>query len=123
MFNFLKKREKKSKENDNKKIDIIIISAACCVPGMDAFDKQARLIIDRAVSETGVDAKITLIPAPTAVVAFRKIINELMIMYSEGRIGVPAILINNEIVSYGVPRLEDMKAALEKIAKNKTNKI
>jgi len=121
MFNFIQKREEKSKGNDDKKINVIIISAACCVPGMDAFDRQARLVIDQAISETGIDAKITLVPAPTAMVAFRKIISELMAMYGKGKIGVPAILINNEVISYGVPRLEDMKTALKKFAANKIN--
>lgn len=117
MFDFFKKRTEESKEDDNKKINVIIISAACCVPGMDAFDKQARLVIDRAISETGVEAKVTLVPAPTAMIAFRKVINSLMSMYDKGKIGVPAILIDNEVVSYGVPRLENMKAALKKSAK------
>ncbi len=123
MFDFFKKRKEESKEEGGKKINVIIISAACCVPGMDAFDREARLVIDRAVSETGIDAKVTLVPAPTAMVAFRKVINELMAMYSKGKIGVPAILINNEVISYGVPRLEDTKAALKKFAENKTNNI
>lgn len=123
MFDFLKKRKEELKEEGDKKINVIIISAACCVPGMDAFDREARLVIDRAVSETGIDAMVTLVPAPTAMVAFRKVINELMAMYSKGKIGVPAILIDNEIISYGVPRLEDMKAALKKFAENKTNNI
>lgn len=121
MFNFLKKREEKPKESDDKKNNVIIISASCCIPGMDAFDRQAQAIIDQAISETGVSAKITLVPAPTAMVAFPKVINELMAMHSEGKIGVPAILINNEIVSYGVPRIEDMKTALKKFAENNNN--
>lgn len=119
MFDFFKKR----KEEGGKKTNVIIISAACCVPGMDAFDKQARLVIDQAVSETGIDAKVTLVPAPTAMVAFRKVINELMAMYSKGKIGVPAILINNEVISYGVPQLEKIKTALKKSAESKINKL
>lgn len=121
MFDFLQKTKEETKEVDDKKINVIIISAACCVPGMDAFDRQARLVIDRAISETGVNAKVTLVPAPAAMVAFRKIISELMAMYGKGKIGVPAILINNEVVSYGVPRLEDMKTALKKFSVDKIN--
>lgn len=123
MLDFFKKREEKSKESDDKKINVIIISAACCVPGMEAFDKEARLVIDKAISETGVEAKVTLVPAPTAMVTFRKVINELMAIYSEGKVGVPAVLINNEIVSYGVPSLESMKKALKEFTQNKANNI
>ena len=74
VFDFLNKRGVNTEEKDDGKINVIIISAACCVPGMEAFDRQARLVIDRAISETGIDAKITLVPAPTAMVAFRNVI-------------------------------------------------
>lgn len=102
-------------------MNVIIISAACCVPGMDAFDEQARRVIDQAISETGVEAKVTLVPAATAMFAFNKVIRELMSMQGQGKLGVPAILIEGEVVSYGVPQIEDMKTSLKKFAEVKNN--
>lgn len=114
-FNFLKKQKGETK-NEDRKMNVVIISAACCVPGMDAFDNQARKVIDQAISETGIEAKVTLVPATTAMFAFNKVIRELMVMQGNGKIGVPAVLIEGEAVSYGVPQIDDMKAALKKFS-------
>ena len=103
-------------------MNLVIISAACCFPGMGTFDEQARTVIDQAISETGVEVTVTLVPATTAMVVFNKVIRELMAMYGQGKLGAPAILINGEVVSYGVPQIEDMKAVLRKFAKIETNK-
>ncbi len=100
-------------------MNVIIISAACCAPGMSAFDEQARRVIDQAISETGIEAKVTLVPATTAMVAFSNVIRELMALYGQGKLGAPAVLIDGEVVSYGVPEVEDMKAALRKFAEIK----
>lgn len=100
-------------------MNIIIISAACCVPGMDAFDGQARRIIERALAETGLKSVISVVPATTAMFggdAYRKIMNELIAMSNAGKAGVPAVIINGEVVSFGVPQLEEMKIALLKHA-------
>lgn len=102
-------------------MNLIMISAACCFPGMGAFDEQALRVIEQAISETGVEAKVTVVPATTAMVAFNKVIRELMAMYGQGKLGAPAILINDEVVSYGVPQIEEMKAVLRKFAKTKNN--
>lgn len=102
-------------------MDVIIISVACCFPGMGAFDEQARRVIDQAISETGLKATVTLIPVTTAMVAFNKVVPELLAMHSQGKLGVPAVLINGEVVSYGVPQIEDMKAALRKFTEIKTD--
>ncbi|TSA31992.1 MAG: hypothetical protein D4R64_16875 [Porphyromonadaceae bacterium] len=109
------------KENSKDMLNVIIISAACCVPGMAAFDEQARKVIDKAISETGIIAKITMVPATSAMFggAYRKIMNDMIQMNNKGKIVAPAILINKEVVSYGVPNLEDMKTALKKFAENK----
>ncbi len=103
-------------------MNVVIISGACCIPGMAAFDEQARRVINQAVNETGVEAKVTMIPAATAILGHGKIISELMDMSNKGRLGVPAILINGQVVSYGVPQLEDMKEALKKYAVTKVEK-
>lgn len=97
-------------------MNVVIISAACCMPTMASLDEQARKVIERAMSETGIDATITLVPATTAMFGgvSAKIMADLMTMFNRGKVGVPAILIDEEVVSYGVPQLEDMKSTLEK---------
>lgn len=105
-------------------LTVVMISGACCIPGMAAFDCQAKSIIEQAISETGVNAQLKIIPATTAMYGgvSRKIIGELMAMFNTGKVGMPAILIAGEVISYGVPKLEDMKDALNKFAAEKANK-
>ena len=103
---------------------IVILSGACCIPSMASFDKQAEQIIVRAITETGVKAQVKVVPATTAIFGggvSKKIIGELMAMFDQGKISAPAILINGEVVSYGVPTLEKMKEALNKFPKQNKN--
>ena len=103
---------------------IVILSGACCIPSMASFDKQAEQIIVRAITETGVKAQVKVAPATTAIFGggvSKKIIGELMAMFDQGKISAPAILINGEVVSYGVPTLEKMKEALSKFSKQNKN--
>jgi hypothetical protein len=83
---------------------------------MAVFDEQARRIVEQAISETNIVAKVIVIPATKAYFGTipRKIMIDLITMANNGKIGFPAIIIKDEVVSYGVPRLEDMKAALHK---------
>lgn len=99
------------------KTTIILLSAACCMPGMAGFDAQAEKIVRQAIIETGADVRFETVPATKAFFSgrLRKIINELMVMANQGKMGVPAIIINGEVVSYGVPTLETMKETLNKL--------
>lgn len=107
-------------KQDKRKNTIIMLSAACCIPSMASFDDQAKKIIEQAITETGVDAQLKVVPATTAMFGGgipRKVMGELMIMFNQGKIGGPPILINGEAVSYSVPTLEKMKEALNKLPK------
>ncbi len=106
-------------QNDSKeKVGIVIVSASCCLPGMAPFDEQARRVIDQAVSETGIAAEVKMMPATTAMMGGvpKGIMEQLIGLFNQGKIGLPAILINGKPVSFGVPRVEDVKAALVEIA-------
>jgi hypothetical protein len=95
---------------------ILILSAACCYPGMAAFDEQAKKVIERAAEEAGVKAEIKIIPGSAAIYGGavpKMTVQVLMSKFSRNETG-PAILIDGEIVSFGVPNLEDMKAIFEK---------
>lgn len=108
----------KMTNQDEPKTTIIMLSAACCIPGMAGFDTQAEKVIRQAMSETGVNARLETVPATKAFFNghLKKVINELMVMSNQGKIGTPVILINGEVISYGVPTLEKMKEALAKFA-------
>jgi len=108
------------------KINVAIISGSCCFQKLAVLDEQAKKVIENAVTETGIEAEIIIIPAANAIYSGtipKNVINELMDKFSrEGMAGSPAILINGEVVSYGVPQLEGIKAALEKFKKITSNK-
>jgi hypothetical protein len=97
---------------------VVIISASCCVPGMQVFDDQARRVVQAALAETGIDARVEIMPATTAIFGGvpSKITAEIMSRANAGQMPMPAVLVNGTPVSYGVPSLEAMKAALLALA-------
>jgi hypothetical protein len=99
-------------------VSVVIISAACCMPGMAPLDEQARRIVERAISETGVEAQIKIMPATTAFFGGvpRQIMAQIVNISQSGRLPVPAVLINGKPVSYGMPELENLKSALLAVA-------
>lgn len=104
-----------SKITKNSETGIIIISGSCCIPGMSAFDEQARIAVEKAVSETDIKAQVRIIPATSAFFGSvpREVITKIMTEFNQsGRMPLPAVLINGRIISYGVPRIEDVKTAL-----------
>ncbi len=111
------------RKNTDRPLTVVILSAACCVPGMEAFDEAARRVVDKAIAETGVAADTKLMPATTAYFGGvpRQVMARLISLAQTGQMPVPAILINGEAVSYGVPDLELMKSALLKAAQRSLN--
>ncbi|VVB60520.1 Uncharacterised protein [uncultured archaeon] len=103
-----------------KELNIVILSGACCIPGMAPLDKQARSVVEKAISETKIAAKVELVPVSTAYFGgmFKEITGKLMSDYNKsGSVGLPAILIDNKVVSYGVPKIGTIKSALLKYGK------
>lgn len=115
-FNFLRK-------DANQNVNIVILSAACCMPGMAPLDEQARRIVEQAIAETGVRAQITIMPATKAFFGGvpRQIMVELINRAQSGQLPAPAVLINGKPVSYGMPELENFKSALAATANTNTN--
>jgi hypothetical protein len=96
-------------------MNILIVSAACCYPGMAVFDEQAKKIIEQAANELGIKAEVKIIPGATAIyggVVPRPVLNKLMSRFSRNETG-PAVVINDEIVAYGVPQSEEIKTVLK----------
>jgi hypothetical protein len=111
------KTNKENLKKEDKKMIVGILSSACCYPGMAAFDEQAKKVIEQAIEETGVEAEIKIILGSTALYGGavpKHVMADLMNKFSRRETTGPAILINGEVISYGVPRLEDMKATLKK---------
>jgi len=105
---------------DPSKTTVVMLSATCCIPSMAGFDDQAKEIIEQAIIETGANAQLKVVSATSAMFGGgvpRKVMGELMDMFNQGRMSTPAILINGEVISYGVPTLEIMKEALNKFVR------
>lgn len=108
-----------------RKIGVVIVSGACCIPGMAPLDEEARRVVEQAVSETGAAVEMKVVPASNAmfgavpVKVMTKIMSE---MNQTGRVPLPAVLINGEAVSYGVPSIEQIKSALIQSANETTTK-
>jgi disulfide oxidoreductase YuzD len=112
-----------SKKED--KIKIVIISGSCCNPSMATLDNQARLVVERAVSETGITAQIKAISATSAIFGGipQEVKAKVMTEFNRsGQILLPVILIDGKAVSYGMPNYEDVKSALLKTKDVKTIK-
>ncbi len=96
-------------------VGIVIITGSCCIPGMAPLDEQAHRIVEQAISKTGVAAQVKLLPATTAYMggAPKDVIAQLIGKYNQsGQIGLPAILINGKAISFGVPEIGQIEAAL-----------
>ncbi len=106
-LNFLRK-------DSNQGMNILIVSAACCVPGLAPLDEQARRIIEQVLSETGVEAQVQVMPATNAFFGAvpKSIMAELMNRFQTGQMPVPAVLIDGKPVAFGVAELENFKPAL-----------
>lgn len=106
-------------------IGIVIVTGSCCIPGMVPLDEEARRAVEQAVSETGVSAQVKAVPASNAMfgaVPVRVMTEIMSEMNQTGRMPLPAILINGEIASYGVPDVEQIKSALLQAAGESTTK-
>ncbi len=100
---------------DDRKPGVVIISGSCCIPGMAAFDEQARRVVDQAIAESGVAAQVKVMPVTTAYAggAPREVMAKLISSFNNaGQVALPVVLINGKAVSFGVPQVEDVKAAL-----------
>ena len=95
-------------------VGVVIITGSCCIPGMAPFEEQARRIVGQAISETGVVTQVKEVAASTAMLGGvpREILGKLMADFQAGRVSLPLVLVNGKAVSYGVPKLDDVKSAL-----------
>ncbi len=95
-------------------ITVLIVSGACCIRGMAPLDQKTREVVDQAMAEVGVSARVTVMPATTAYFGGipRAVMARLVAGANQGRMPVPAVLVNGVMVSLGVPTVEQVKVAL-----------
>lgn len=109
-FDFL---EKNASKEANSAVGIIVISGTCCNPNLKFVDNQALNVIKQAAAETAVEVSVKMMTLSSAYYSAPKDVRQkLMGDFAAGRMDVPAILVDGKAASYGVPSLEDMKAAL-----------
>jgi hypothetical protein len=104
----------------NSKVGVAIITASCCFPAAAPFEEKARRVVEQAISESGVDAHLRVLPVSTYYNSIPKeVVPRLLADYNQGKISAPPILIDGKAVFYGVPDINEMKAELIKAAKAK----
>jgi hypothetical protein len=103
---------------EDTEVGVIIIGGSCCIPGMASFDEQAKHVVEQAISETDIKAQVKIIPASTAFFGAvpKDVVAKIITEFNQsGIMLLPAILINGKVVSYGVPKIEELKTALLQI--------
>jgi hypothetical protein len=103
----------------SSEVTVVLVSGACCFPPLKAFDDQARRIVDAAIATTGVPTRVVSMSSSQAYYGgLPKAIAEAG-KNKKDELGIsmfPVVLVNLEPVSYGVPTLEAVVAALNKAA-------
>lgn len=100
-------------------VGVVIITGSCCIPGMRPFDDEAHRVVREAITGSDVSVQVRELPASSAMFGGvpKAVMAELMRMLNEGgRVGLPAVLVNGEAISYGVPGVEIVTAALLRAA-------
>jgi len=110
-FDFLK--EKNASKAADYAVGIVLISGTCCNPSLAVADERARRVIEKAAAEVGVEVRVELMTMTSAYYSAPKDVRQrLMKDFSRGNVDLPAVLIGGKAVSYGVPAIDAMKAAL-----------
>jgi len=85
------------------------------MPWMAPLDVEARRAVARAVTDTGTKAVIEVVPASVAFLKsalwdVRKQLTETYI--KSHQVGLPVIIVNGRIISFGVPEVTQIRLAL-----------
>ena len=97
---------------------ILIVSGTCCVPQMAVFDQQTEQIIRQALEETGIKAQVRTLTISSALRGGipSEILKATGVAIDASNImRLPAVFINNRLISFGVPKLDVIKNALTDI--------
>lgn len=112
--------EPKPKVTTSEEVIILLISGSCCVPQLAILDQQAQQIIQQALEETGITAQVRTLTASSAVsggIPSEILKSTGLLNDTSNLMRLPAILINNRLISFGVPKLDVIKDALRSTQK------
>jgi hypothetical protein len=101
--------------NSTSEVVILIVSGNCCVPQLAVLDQQAQQIIHQALEETGITAQVRIVTISSALSGGipSEILKSIGLAIDASNImRLPAVLINNRFISFGVPQLDVIKNAL-----------
>ena len=110
--------EPKPKVTTTDEAIVLLVSGTCCFPQLAALDQQAQQIIHQAMEETGISAQIRTVTASSAVrggIPFEILRSTGLASDVSNIMRLPAILINNRLISFGVPKLDEIKNALRAV--------
>lgn len=105
-------------------IGVVVVTGACCIPGMAPFDAEAERIIKLAATETGIVIQFKAVPVLFAMQGGlgEDIVQEgFSRLQQTDRIPLPAVMINGKVIEYGVPTLDNVKSALVEAKTHLTN--
>ncbi len=97
------------------KTSVLIVNGSCCMPQMVPLEAQARQIVEKVIAEERADVEIRTMTMSEAYYGGlpRSMVASLMDQFRQtGDIGLPAVLVNGEVATTGVPDPERLRAAL-----------
>ena len=106
------------KTTSPSEVVILLVSGTCCVPQLAIVDQQAQQVIHQALEETGITAQVrslTISSALTGGIPLEILKTIGIAVDASNLMRLPAIFINNRLVSFGVPTLDVIKNALKSI--------
>lgn len=104
-----------SKTQRQEKVNVLIITGSCCLPGMAALDEEAKKLVVKAANETNTEIELKVLPVSKAMFGGvpRDIAQKLVGEFNaSGKIGLPAIIVNGKLASYSVIDYEAVKNAI-----------
>ncbi len=104
----------------NSKMKITVVSLACCNPAFSAPDQQYISRIREALTKTGLEAQLELLPASDAFFGMKVgYVRKLWPLFNKyGMAVAPALFINGDLMLYGgLPSIEKLVEIIETSAK------
>jgi len=108
----------------NQGIGVVVVTGACCIPGMAPFDAEAERIVKQAAEETGIEIRFKSVPVLLAMQGGlgKNVLQEGLTRFQQSdQLPLPAVLINGKVIEYGVPKLDLVKSALIEAKTQLTN--